>query len=315
MKLINKIIRLFSAGVLLALAPPSTGIAGTTGGPVYGGGGTGGGLGTCPAASGICEDATGNLVLNDAGAGIIATPAAATGSNIVLSEGSSLGPDAFTLGLGGTSLDRSVICTIGADGSINTFCPIFNNAFKIRTSLRNIVTAQDPGGDWIVETSPYRLSGSAGNSGYLAFGEVLTYAPGAEVIYDPPVLNTCTAAGITPPTAGCSGPIGISHVGVGASTDWSLTMTATITAGTSPGTGTGCIITMWEGNADDGTPDRQLIFPLSSTVDAEETLTVIVTTTATGGGSNYDYFGLFRGGNTCAGITAMDVTFTAEVIP
>jgi len=127
MKLINKIIRLFSAGVLLALAPPSTGIAGTTGGPVYGGGGTGGGLGTCPAASGICEDAAGNLVLNDKGAGVIAIPADATGSNIVLSEGGNFGTSTVTLGLGGTDLVGSVNCVLDNGGGIPAACALLGN--------------------------------------------------------------------------------------------------------------------------------------------------------------------------------------------
>ena len=98
-------------------------------GNTFGGGG-GGGIGACSTplpASGICEDATGNLVLNDAGAGIIATPAATTGSNIVLSEGTNFGTSTVTLGLGGTDLSGSVNCVIDSGGGIPAGCALLGN--------------------------------------------------------------------------------------------------------------------------------------------------------------------------------------------
>ena len=90
--------------------------------------GGGGGIGTCSTplpASGICEDATGNLVLNDKGAGVISVPADATGSEIVFSEGSDDGVNTLTLNVGSEGLATNVSCTFTSLGSLPSTCPIF----------------------------------------------------------------------------------------------------------------------------------------------------------------------------------------------
>jgi len=145
----SRVMSVLFAAVLLCL--PSVSLAQ---GNAFGGGG--GGLGTCPAASGICEDATGNLVLNDKGAGVIAIPADATGSNIVLSEGGNFGTSTVTLGLGGTDLVGSVNCVLDNGGGIPAGCALLGNVVGGGAPI----TSQNAGGALTTNTAVLNFTGS-----------------------------------------------------------------------------------------------------------------------------------------------------------
>jgi hypothetical protein len=236
MKLLNKIIRLFSAGVLLALAPPSTGIAGTTGGPVYGGGG----------GSVDLTNVTGNINLVTPGASITVAPPAATGAGIVLSEGSEDGTSVLELKVGPDGLAGNVSCTFNVLGGLPPTCPIFKWAGPARAAV-SMITMRPSGTQWDnVNSTPPGTPGTtacnAFGACYLPFKEELMNAP--NVSYTAPG-STCSVGGGTD----CDGALNISNTSA-VTENWVISVTAEVLSPATSGLSQGeCPMQVWQDNA------------------------------------------------------------------
>ena len=83
----------------------------------------GGGIPTDPAKS-IYTDGT-NLILTTPGAGVVAEPAANTGSTLVFSEGTNQGTSTLSLGVGAGGLATNISCEFNAMGALPITCPIY----------------------------------------------------------------------------------------------------------------------------------------------------------------------------------------------